>query len=67
MAYKQFALELETDEMLAMKGKCISKQKQWEASVFLFCATSYDLVVLTAQDVAAALNPLCSEPHGTNS
>lgn len=67
MACKQFALELETDETLTMKGKCVSKQKQWEATLFLFCATSYELVALTAQDVAVAPSPVCSEPHSTNS
>lgn len=36
MASKPFALKLETDEMLPMKGRYISKQKQWEATVSLF-------------------------------
>lgn len=43
--------------MLKMKGKCISKQKQWEATVSLFCATSYELVALTGQDIAAVVSP----------
>ena len=59
MASKPLALKLETDEMVTMKGKCISKQKQWEATVSLFCATSYELVALTAQDVAAVVSPAC--------
>lgn len=36
MASKPLALKLETDEMLPMKGKYISKQKQWEATVSFF-------------------------------
>lgn len=65
-ASKPLALKLETDEMLPMKGKYISKQKQWEATVSLFCATSYALVALTAQDVAAVVSPACFEQHKTN-
>lgn len=52
--------------MRKMKGKCISKQKQWEATVSLFCATSYELVALTGQDIAAVVSPACFEEHKTN-
>ena len=49
MASKPFALKLETDEMLPMKGRYISKQKQWadncsnilgcESHEFIGCCT----------------------------
>ena len=52
--------------MLKMKGKRISKQKQWETTVSLFCATSYELVALTGQDIAAVASPAWFEQHKTN-
>lgn len=63
----QFALKMETDETLKMKGKGISKQKQWEATTFsLFCAISYALMALAAQDIAAVGSPVCFEQHKIN-
>lgn len=66
MAFNKLALKLETYDMLKMKEASAFQNRSDEEQLFLFCATSYELVALTAQDIAALGIPLCFEQHRTD-
>lgn len=57
MASNKLALKLETYEMLKMKEARAFQNRNDGKQLFLFCATSYELVALTAPGYCCTWQP----------
>lgn len=66
MAYKQFALKLETYEMLKMKGSAFQNRGNGKQISLFFVQHPMNPWFSQAQDIAAVGSPVYFEQHSTN-